>query len=97
MALAGTDHAHHRHFATAAEHYRRTLVGTMNQEFVRSLLAFGARPGDAATWATVADFAYRPPGVVWVLGRSAWALAVLASWLLAASAAAAWVWRRADE
>ena len=23
MALAGTDHAHHRHFATAAERYRR--------------------------------------------------------------------------
>jgi ABC-2 type transport system permease protein len=97
MALAGTDHAHHRHFATAAEHYRRTLVGTMNQEFVRSLLAFGARPGDAATWAKVADFTYGPPGVVWVLSRSAWALAVLASWLLAAWAVAAWAWRRADE
>jgi ABC-2 type transport system permease protein len=56
MALAGTDQAHHRHFATAAERYRRTLVGTMNQEFVRSLLAFGARPRDATTWTKVADF-----------------------------------------
>jgi ABC-2 type transport system permease protein len=96
MGLAGTDHAHHRHFATAAEHYRRTLVGTMNQEFVRSLLAFGARPGDAATWATVADFTYRPPGVAWVLRHSAWALGLLASWCLAAWVAAGWAWRRAD-
>ncbi|HZL99189.1 MAG TPA: DUF3526 domain-containing protein, partial [Planctomycetota bacterium] len=97
MALAGTDHAHHRHFATAAERYRRTLVGTMNQEFVRSLLAFGARPGDATTWATVADFAYEPPGLVWVLNRSAWALGLLAVWLVAAWAAAVWAWRRVDE
>ena len=54
----------------------------MNQEFVRSLLAFGARPGDATTWAKVADFAYEPPGLVWVLSRSAWALGLLAvgSW-----------------
>ena len=63
MALAGTDHAHHRHFATAAERYRRTMVGTMNQEFVRSLLAFGARPGDPTTWAKVADFVYQPPAL----------------------------------
>ena len=97
MALAGTDHAHHRHFATAAERYRRTMVGTMNQEFVRSLLAFGARPGDPTTWAKVPDFAYAPPGLARVLGDSAWAIGLLLAWLAAAWAAAAWAWRRVVE
>jgi ABC-2 type transport system permease protein len=97
MALAGTDHAHHRHFATAAERYRRTMVGTMNQEFIRSLLAFGARPADPTTWAKVPDFAYTPPGLVWVLGRSAWAIELLVAWVVAAWAAAAWAWRRVVE
>ena len=97
MALAGTDHAHHRDFATAAERYRRTMVGTMNQEFVRSLLAFGARPGDPTTWAKVPDFAYTPPGLVWVLRRSAWAIGLLVGWLVAAWAAAAWAWRSVGE
>ena len=79
MALAATDHAHHRHFATAAERYRRTLVGTMNQEFVRSLLAFGARPGERPRpGPKVPDFAYEPPGLVRGLSRAAWAIGLLA-------------------
>jgi ABC-2 type transport system permease protein len=97
MALAGTDHAHHRHFAVAAEQYRRTLVATMNQEVVRSLLAFGTRPGGRTTWTKVPDFAYTAPGLGWVLGRSAWAIGALVAWLAAAWLIAAWAWRRAAE
>lgn len=97
MALAGTDHAHHRHFATAGERYRRTMVRTMNQEFVRSLLAFGTRPGDPTTWAKVSDVVYTPPDVVSVLGRSSWAIGLLLAWLAAAWTAAVWAWRRVAE
>jgi len=97
MALAGTDHAHHRHFATVAERYRRTLVATMNQEVFRSLLAFGTQPGDRTTWTKVPDFAYAPPELNWVLSRSAWTIGVLLTWLAAAWLVAVWAWRHAAE
>jgi len=55
MALAGSDLAHHRHFADAAEAYRQSL------EYRISLDALGRKDGynyhaDPALWATVAPF-----------------------------------------
>lgn len=89
MALAGTDFFHHRHFADAAEQYRRTLIRTMNED----LMAHG-RPGvgydwqyaaGAGLWNAVEAFHYEPPTVGAVLVRQRHAIAALAIWFAIAS------------
>jgi ABC-2 type transport system permease protein len=92
-ALAGTDVAAHRHFATAAEQQRQQLIRRINED----MMVNGAGQGydyltDAEFWRTVPDFAYRAPSVSFAI-RSAivdllmllgWAgLAVAASWQVA--------------
>jgi ABC-2 type transport system permease protein len=84
MGLAGTDSAQHRDFALAAEGYRRMLNKTMNET-----LAYNSRgnnseyKGDAALWKSVADFAYRPPGIGQVARNQAWNFGILLFWLAA--------------
>lgn len=80
MGLAGSDFAHHRHFAAAAESYRRDLQRTLNADIVEH-----QRPGqtylaDPALWARIPDFEYRAPGLGWTLGRLWPSLAVLGIW-----------------
>jgi ABC-2 type transport system permease protein len=94
MGLAGSDFAHHRHFATAAEAYRRDLQRALNAD-----IAMHQQPGqtylaDAALWASIPDFNYRAPGVGWVFGRQVPALMALGTWVLCLSAALLWAARR---
>jgi ABC-2 type transport system permease protein len=89
MGLAGTDLAQHRHFATAAERYRRMLNRKMNEAIL-----YKSRTGDApyfdnqTLWSSVPEFRYTAPDLSWVLRREIWNLAVLFAWTLAAGAAA---------
>lgn len=81
MGLAGTDFEQHRHFATAAEHYRRHLVKLMNDD-----LTYNARPGetymaDTELWAAVVPFEYEAPSAAWVLGNTRFSIIVLLLWL----------------
>jgi ABC-2 type transport system permease protein len=91
MALAGTDFFHHRHFATAAEAYRRRLVETMNHD-----LAYNSTSGSLGytagpeLWARLSPFEYHAPPLTWALRGQAWSVAALACWLLLAAAA---LWR----
>jgi ABC-2 type transport system permease protein len=92
--LAGTDYAQHRHFAEAAEQYRRQLVKIMNEDD-----AANSKP-DAAPylptlrgrdlWEKVHPFEYTPPSLGWVVQRQLHNIVILLCWL-AASSAAAWI------
>jgi ABC-2 type transport system permease protein len=94
MAMAGTDHAHVRHFADAAERYRRQVMRILNDDialndFPENRRLTGQRPGEReywagrALWATVPPFIYDPPTAGGAL-REQWpAIAALAVWLAA--------------
>lgn len=81
MGLAGADVFHHRHFAQAAEAYRRRMVQAMNGE-----LAYGSTSADlnyrggADLWARVPPFTYVPPTLRETLTEQRWGVASLATW-----------------
>jgi ABC-2 type transport system permease protein len=85
MAFAGTDFAHHRRFARAAEDHRREFVRLLNED-----LKFNARPGDhrytagRELWEKLPVFQFEPPPfeVAWTEARPA--IAILFGWLAAA-------------
>ena len=84
MGLAGTDVEQHRHFATAAETYRRDMMRQMNLD-----LAENSRTGELYTagpelWADVPPLQYDAPTLGWVLGNRMLSLLVLGLWLAGA-------------
>lgn len=89
MSLAGTDFAHHRDFAAAAESYRRLLVKKMNDDMTfnagKQDFSYLAQP---AVWQSVEDFRYDAPPASWALSKQASGLAILALWCVAALAIA---------
>lgn len=88
MALAGTDFEQHRHFARAAEEYRRDIQRTLNDDIARNQRAGQPYLAGSELWNRVPDFTYDAPSIGWVLGRQSTALAILAGWgLLAAGLA----------
>lgn len=96
MGLAGTDVEQHRHFATAAETYRRDLMRRMNGD-----LAENSRTGELYTagpdlWAQTPPLRYDAPTLGWVLNNRILSLLVLAAWLAGAVLAAAAGVRRAE-
>lgn len=90
MSLAGTDFAHHRDFAAAAESYRRFLVKKMNDDMTfnagKEDFSYLAKP---ALWQTVEDFRYEAPSAAWALSKQTVSLALLAFWCVAAFGVAA--------
>ena len=96
MGLAGTDVEQHRHFAAAAETYRRDLMRRMNGD-----LAENSRTGESYTagpelWARTPPLRYDAPTLGWVLNNRILSLLVLAAWLAGAVLAAAAGARRAE-
>jgi ABC-2 type transport system permease protein len=89
MGLAGTDFAHHRDFAAAAESYRRMLVKKMNDDMTvnagKQDFSYLAQP---AVWQSVAGFEYDAPSAGWALRNQAFSVALLALWFVAAVGAA---------
>jgi len=88
MGLAGTDVEQHRHFAEAAETYRRSLMEAMNMD-----LAYNSRTGetylaDEELWESQEPFDYDAPSLAWVLGNRALSLLVLGLWLIGAAVVA---------
>lgn len=83
MGMAGTDFAQHRHFAAAAEQYRRRLVNTLNQEMLSkgNIEAIWDFKADRALWERIPPFEYTAPDTGWAL-RNHWAgLSLLGVWL----------------
>lgn len=91
MALAGTDFAHHRHFAVAAEAHRRDFVRVLNED-----LKDNARPGDhgyvagRALWEKLPEFRLAPLPASKALESASLGLVVLAGWLSVALVALLW-------
>jgi ABC-2 type transport system permease protein len=86
MGLAGTDAAHHWHFANAAEAHRRVIQRILNDD-----ITYNSRWGEDYSagpdlWARVPRFHYEAPGLAWTLGRQRATLALLLLWFLAALA-----------
>jgi ABC-2 type transport system permease protein len=91
MAFAGTDFAHHRDFAMAAERHRRVINRMLNEDMAekagREGFSYLAEP---ALWRRIPQFAYRGPTAGFALAAQRGAIALLAGWCLAAAALAAW-------
>ena len=97
MGLAGTDVEQHRHFAVAAETYRRDLMRQMNGDMTENSLTgdFTYTVG-AEVWEAVPPLQYAAPTLGWVLGNRVLSLLVLGTWLVGAIIAAAVRVRRAE-
>lgn len=87
MALAGTDFAHHRHFATAAERHRRDFVRVLNEDMMNST---GHGVVGRSLWEKLPAFRYEPPAVSHAVRAAAPGLLVLVLWAVGAWAA---LWR----
>jgi ABC-2 type transport system permease protein len=79
MGMAGTDFAHYRRFAVAAESYRRLMVKTLNDDLMRNAKRRDY-VADRAVWERIPDFHYNPPDTRWVVRNQAISLAVLCLW-----------------
>ena len=97
MGLAGTDVEQHRHFASAAETYRRDLMRRMNGDLTENSLSgdFSYQAG-AELWESTPPLRYDAPTLAWVLGNRILSLVVLGGWLVGAVLMAAARVRRAE-
>ncbi|MCY3844970.1 MAG: DUF3526 domain-containing protein, partial [Acidobacteria bacterium] len=93
----GTDVEQHRHFATAAEAYRRDLMAQMNGDLTENSLSgdFSYTAGPEL-WAEVPPLRYDAPTLGWVLNNRILSLLVLGLWVAGAILAGAAGARRAE-
>ena len=96
MGLAGTDVEQHRHFAVAAEEYRRALVRRLNGELTENSRTGEVYLSSADLWSQMPPFRYDAPTVGWVLSNRILSLLVLGLWLAAAFVVATAAVRRAE-
>ena len=96
MGLAGTDVEQHRHFASAAEEYRRDLVERLNGELTENSRTGEVYLASADLWSQMPPFRYDAPEVSWVLKNRALSLLMLGLWLAAAFVVATYAVRRAE-
>jgi len=92
--LAGTDFAHHRDFAVAAEQQRRVIQDIVSDDLIKNAdtqdnlhFSYQATPD---LWATVPPFQYAPPQAAWALREARFSLLMLA---LALGLSIAFAWR----
>lgn len=85
MGLSGTDFAHHRHFATAAEGYRRDLQRLLNAEIVeRGKGESNTYMAREDLWRRTPSFRYDAPDTVAVARQQGGAFGMLGLWALGA-------------
>lgn len=83
MSMAVTDFAHHRHFATQAEQYRRDINRILNEDYMNN-----SRTGDTAytanekLWASMPQFQYALPSANWALQTQILPLVMLFLWTI---------------
>lgn len=84
MSFAGTDFAHHRHFARAAENHRREFVRLLNEDLMKN-----AKPGDHGyaagkeLWEKLPVFHLEPIATAELWRGSRSDVVILGGWLLA--------------
>jgi ABC-2 type transport system permease protein len=108
MAMAGTDVAHFRHFAEAAEEYRYAMVQRMNWVAVESRLynsspTFADGPdqpafpqGEELAYASVEPFSYQTPGGWWAISGAKVPAFTLLVWVGGTVMAVRWALRRIE-
>jgi ABC-2 type transport system permease protein len=80
--LAGTDFAAHRHFAIAAEQYRRLLNKQMNDTLTYQSRSDGrVFKANASLWQSTPEFSYAAPSLKSALQQNLWHLGLLLAWL----------------
>lgn len=84
MGLAGTDYAHHRHFADTAEEHRLDFVNELNADLMLHQGQGERRMVGEEFWETIAPLSYVPPSVGWSLGRHVLSIALLMIWAFGA-------------
>ena len=82
MGLAGTDVEQHRHFATAAEAYRRDLMRRMNGDLAENSRTGDTYLADSELWEETPSLEYAAPTLGWVLGNRILSILVLGTWLV---------------
>jgi len=94
MSMAGTDFAHHRHFAAEAEEFRRVLNKALNEDLMINGVGkndwdSGANRenyiADEKLWKNSPQFRYELPSTGWALTTQILPLALLALWASVAS------------
>ncbi len=96
MGLAGTDVEQHRHFATAAETYRRDVMRRMNGDLAQNSRTGETYRAGPELWAETPRLDYAAPSLASVLGNRTLSILVLGTWLIGAVLAAAARVRRAE-
>lgn len=88
MGAAGTDWHHHRHFAQAAESWRRMMVEEMNDALIYESDSqnYADNIRTRELWASVPDFDYQPPGIGKVVREMRFPAIILGIWLIAGGA-----------
>jgi ABC-2 type transport system permease protein len=91
MGLAGTDFAHHRHFARAAEDYRQRMMSVLNQSIastdtakLREFAGTGIRISQAGreVWERVPPFTYIAPSLGLVIKNCGLSIVTLLAWFV---------------
>lgn len=91
MGMAGSDFSHFRHFAEAAEQYRRRLIAFLNADMQEHAgEADFAYLQSQGLWTQAEKFAYQLPSASWAWGRQFVAVGWLLAWF---AMAALWAWR----
>jgi ABC-2 type transport system permease protein len=84
MGLAGTDFQQHRHFAAAAELYRRDIQRLMNGDIAANQKKGQVYLADRTLWEQVPEFEYTAPATGWVLSHYTTSIGALLVWTIAA-------------
>ncbi len=88
--LAGTDFAQHRHFAVAAEDYRRQFIRAINDDITKNSAGQDVYLRGNDLWQSIPEFTYVAPDMQWVLSHQLAPLGLLTLWAIAGMAAAWW-------
>jgi ABC-2 type transport system permease protein len=102
MGIAGTDFAHHRQFAVAAEQHRRLIQDLMSEDLVAHADPQGRGhfqyQAGSDLWTRVPRFSYSAPAVEWALHSNLRSFGILAASLaIAVALAHIAVWRQHGE
>ncbi len=86
MALSGTNFEEHRHFATAAEDYRRFFIRKINEDITANAIAHpGVYTRGNDLWSTIPAFQYEAPSLGGVVSGQVWSIVILFLWFAAAA------------
>lgn len=81
MSMAGTDFAHHRHFATEAEEYRRVINKILNEDYMNNSRTGNFQyTADENLWRNMPNFQYGMPSASWALNAQILPLVMLLLW-----------------